>query len=657
MRSRVYAGRIMHERFLPRPHRFAYPAYIYAVDLDELPDLDGSVPGFGYNRFALASIRDRDYLRGEGTIKAKLLRHLERNGGADGVARVELVTMPRFLGYAFNPVSFYYCYDHGDRPICVVTEVNNTFGETHLYILRDAIDGAGRFPLRYRHPKQFHVSPFNDMRGSYDFSFSELNGRLRIRVDLYRDDAKVLAAAISGNPAPLTGRTLWRTALRYPLAAALTVPRIVWQAARLYAQRRLPVFRKPPPAHPLTIGIARPGRLQRFAMRRTFALLGRIRKGCLTVQLPDCAARTFGDPASDRCATMHVREYRAFTRILFGGDIGLGESFCDGDWDTDDLTGFIRLLIDNVSEIGRRGVKAPSALGVMNRLRHLRRANTVAGSKANIHAHYDLGNDLYSQFLDAETMMYSSGLYVGAAMSLEAAQAAKIDRLIELADLRPEHHVLEIGCGWGGFAVAAARQTGCRVTAITLSEEQLAFASRRVAEAGLQDRVEIRLEDYRRIRGQYDRIVSIEMLEAVGHRYYGTFFGACDRLLAPGGRVVIQVITIPDQRYERYRRSPDWIQKHIFPGGMLPCLNALSTAMMHGSSFVVEHLDNIGPHYAPTLREWRRRFDAAEADLDALGYDEAFRRKWRYYLSYCEAAFDARYIGNLHLVLARPNDR
>jgi cyclopropane-fatty-acyl-phospholipid synthase len=251
-------------------------------------------------------------------------------------------------------------------------------------------------------------------------------------------------------------------------------------------------------------------------------------------------------------------------------------------------------------------------------------------------------------------MMYSAALFGREDEPLAAAQRRKIHRLADVADIRPHHHVLEIGCGWGGFAIEAAKHTGCRVTGITISEEQHRYAVERVKAEGLTGQVEIRLCDYRDMQGSFDRIVSIEMLEAVGHRYYGTFFRTCDRLLTPGGRIVLQVITIPDQRYDAYRRNPDWIQKHIFPGGMLPSLTALSKAMTRHSSLIIDQMDNIGIHYAETLRRWRRAFEANREPLLQLGYDETFQRKWIYYLCYCEAGFQTRFTNDLHLVLTRP---
>lgn len=376
--------------------------------------------------------------------------------------------------------------------------------------------------------------------------------------------------------------------------------------------------------------------------------------GHLVIQLPDGTENHYGDASPEK--RIIVNRYRFFSRLVLGGNIGLGETWTDHDWDSPDLTGVLELFIHNIAALKKSGLSAAIAKRVVNAVGHAKNKNTKEGSRRNIHAHYDLGNDFYSLFLDHETMMYSSAVFQSSEESLADAQHNKIHRLIELADIRQEHHVLEIGCGWGGFAIETARKTGCRVTGITISEEQFIYAKDKVAEEGLEGRIEIVMIDYRDLQGQFDRIVSIEMLEAVGHAYYGTYFETCDRLLKPDGKVVLQVITIPDQRYDAYRSNPDWIQKHIFPGGMLPSLTELSKAMSRHSTFTVEHLSNIGVDYAETLRRWRTAFEEKTEELLQLGYDETFQRKWLFYLCYCEAGFQTRFTNNLHLLLTRPTE-
>jgi cyclopropane-fatty-acyl-phospholipid synthase len=374
--------------------------------------------------------------------------------------------------------------------------------------------------------------------------------------------------------------------------------------------------------------------------------------GHLVIELPDGTQKHYGDDSEPKRIKVNDEEF--FARLVLGGNIGMGESWTDGDWDSDDLTGVLELLIHNMAALKQSGLTSAIAKRVGHVIEHARNKNTKEGSRRNIHAHYDLGNDFYKLFLDRETMMYSAALFQDVDEPLPDAQKRKIHRLVDLADIKKHHHVLEIGCGCGGFAIEAAKTTGCKVTGVTISEEQFNYAKQRVLEEQLENQIEIRMCDYRDLQGSFDRIVSIEMLEAVGHQYYGTYLSACDRLLKPNGRVVLQVITIPDQRYDAYRANPDWIQKHIFPGGMLPSLTELSKAMTRHSTFTVEHLDNIGIHYAETLRRWRTAFAQQRERLLELGYDETFQRKWIYYFCYCEAGFKTRFTNNLHLVLARP---
>jgi cyclopropane-fatty-acyl-phospholipid synthase len=654
MNSRIYVGEVMHARLRPVRHVFRYPLYWYAFDLDELPELDRQIPGFGYNRLRPVSVHDRDYLtEGDAPIRDKVLALLRRCGIDEPGGRIELVTAARYLHYVFNPVSFHFCRRPDGTVAVVVAEVNNTFGERHVYILDHPEGPPGAWPLRYRAGKAFHVSPFNDRRGDYTFEFHDPSREMDFRIHLERDGERIMTARLHGAPRPLTAGTLVRTVARYPLAAALSVPRITWQAARLYFQRGLPVHTRPDPNSPMTIGRRPPGAGERICRRLVAHHLRRIAAGRFELALPDGSVDAFGDPAAPAPVRLELRNWRLFPRLVSGGDIGFGESYSDGDWDCADLTGVIRLFIRNRAALAGGNTATALASRLLNRLRHGRRRNTLLGSRENIRDHYDLSNDLYRLFLD-ESMMYSCALFDQPSLTLEEAQRRKIQLLLEKAAPGPDDHILEIGSGWGAFAIAAARETGCRVTSITLSEEQLALARERVRAAGLADRVAVELCDYRHVDGRFDRIVSIEMLEAVGHAYLGTFFARLDQLLKPGGWAVIQVITIPDQRYDAYRRQPDWIQKHIFPGGMLPSLAALGRAMKDHSELVVQDLENIGAHYAPTLAEWRRRFLANAPAVRALGFDDAFIRKWVYYFSYCEGAFAERYLNDLHLVLARP---
>jgi cyclopropane-fatty-acyl-phospholipid synthase len=395
-----------------------------------------------------------------------------------------------------------------------------------------------------------------------------------------------------------------------------------------------------------------PTAAERRTLHAVTGMLELLQVGALEVRLPDGRRREFGDATSELRTELDVHDWRFFGRLLHGASVGVGESYVAGEWSATDLVSLFRIVIAN-----RRALRRVTPAAILNvagdKLIHHLRANRLGQSKRNIAAHYDLSNALYATFLD-DTMTYSAAVFETPAVTLEEAQLAKYRRLAEKARIDADCHVLEIGCGWGGFAIFAARTYGCRVTGITLSEEQASLARERVAEAGLEDLVEIRIVDYREVEGSFDRIVSIEMLEAVGHRYLSTYFATIDRLLAPDGLAAVQVITIPEQRYDSYKRRPDFIQRYIFPGGHLPSLEAMSGTMGRASELYVDDVENIGMHYAETLRRWRERFLDRADEVRELGFDEPFVRMWEFYLAYCEAAFLARYINDLQLVLTRP---
>jgi cyclopropane-fatty-acyl-phospholipid synthase len=392
--------------------------------------------------------------------------------------------------------------------------------------------------------------------------------------------------------------------------------------------------------------------IDRLARRLMLATLKHVRDGHLELTAPS-GTWSFGDPASNRRASARLNDERAFRRVLFGGDIGFGEAYMDGDWSADDLVALLRLAIRNLALFEDRNRLLSAVSRWRDLLSHKRRPNSRSGSRTNIRAHYDLGNEFYRLFLDA-SMAYSCAIFRLADDTLEAAQQEKFDRICRKLRLGPSDRVLEIGTGWGGFAVWAATRFGCHVTTTTISEEQRAYAAGLFARLGLgPDRIELRLEDYRDLKGCFDRIVSIEMFEAVGLEHYDTFFGQCDRLLAPRGTMLLQAITVTDQRFERYRATPDWIQKYIFPGGELASVGAILESLRRATSLALFDLEEIGAHYARTLREWRRRFMGSLDRVRALGFDDRFIRMWEYYLASCEAAFLERQIGDVQMLLTK----
>lgn len=377
----------------------------------------------------------------------------------------------------------------------------------------------------------------------------------------------------------------------------------------------------------------RPGALERLFA----ALFGGLRVGKLTVMLPSGFRLRIEGARPGPAAAIEIKSLRPLFRVLASGDLGFAEGYIAGEWDTPDLTTLMTLGMLNADVLAAR-FESGAAAKLLNRFRHARRANTKRGSRRNIAAHYDLGNAFFGEWLD-ETMTYSSALFQDMAEPHIDAQRRKYLRLAHALGLRPGDRVLEIGCGWGGFAELAAREFGCEVVGLTLSEEQAAFAKAKVHQAGLADRVEIRLQDYRDVGGTFDKIVSIEMFEAVGAENWRTYFDRLAHLLNPGGKAGLQVITIADEAFETYRRNPDFIQHYIFPGGMLPSPKILEQVSRDAGLKITDTL-YFGKSYAESLRRWDKSFTENWSRIAPLGFDERFFRMWRYYFSYCKTGFD-----------------
>jgi len=388
---------------------------------------------------------------------------------------------------------------------------------------------------------------------------------------------------------------------------------------------------------------------ERAARRLLFGRLGSVGEGRLTVSDASGVCQFGTGAESGLCAAVVVHRPRFYRQAVWGGALGVADSYLDGDWDCDDLTALFRLFVrgDDVSGL------ASWFAGLSARLYHRWHANHRRGSRRNIKAHYDLGNALFELMLD-ETMCYSSGIFPSAASSLRSASIEKMDRICRKLDLRPDDHVLEIGAGWGGFAIHAAANYGCRVTTTTISQQQYVLANKRIADAGLSDRVTLVNADYRDLEGQFDKLVSIEMIEAVGSEYLDTYFARCSRLLKPEGTLLIQGIVMNDQRYAQYLRSVDFIQRYVFPGGCLPSLGAIVQSVGRATDLRLVHVEDFAPHYARTLREWRARFADRLDAVRSLGYSDRFVRLWHYYLCYCEAAFAERYIGVVQVQADKP---
>jgi cyclopropane-fatty-acyl-phospholipid synthase len=399
------------------------------------------------------------------------------------------------------------------------------------------------------------------------------------------------------------------------------------------------------------------GPLNRRVRAAAHRLLGRLRQGELRLREAG-EERVFGgaEGGASLGARIDIHDPAVYRRLALGGSIGAAESYMDGDWDCDDLASLSRLLIRNEEVFGDLDRGSARLLRAFHLVAHRLRRNTRQRARRNIAEHYDLGNDFFESFLDP-TLTYSAGIFESDQASLEDASVAKYERICRKLRMRPEDHVLEIGSGWGGFALHAAGLHGCRVTTTTISRRQWEEARERVAEAGLQDRVTVLLEDYRNLSGSYDKLVSIEMIEAVGHEYLDDYFGTCCQRLDRDGAMLLQAITVPDQRFDQSKRSVDFIKRYVFPGGCLPSVHAILDACKRRTDFQLVQLEDITPHYAETLARWHGRLRENARRIRQRGYPEPLLRLWGFYLASCQAAFAERYVADVQLTLVRPGFR
>jgi cyclopropane-fatty-acyl-phospholipid synthase len=409
------------------------------------------------------------------------------------------------------------------------------------------------------------------------------------------------------------------------------------------------------PASELPVPASRGSALDRWLRQRVLMRLVGLKGAGLVIHDPLGTTR-LGQPGAELQGEVHVHDLRFWRLMATGGSVGAAEAWMAELWDTPDPVAVVRVLARNrnvLPELERGGARITNAL---LGLWHAYNRNSLAGSRRNIAAHYDLGNAFFAAWLD-ERMMYSSALYLAEADSLEQAQLNKLERICRKLDLGPDDHLLEIGTGWGGLAIHAAAHYGCRVTTTTISNEQYEHACAAVARAGLSDRVRILKRDYRDLDGQYDKLVSVEMIEAVGHQYLDTYLATIERLLRPGGLALIQAITIEDSRYRSALGNIDFIKRYIFPGSFIPSVSAITAAMGRSTRLGLVEMADFGASYARTLAEWRQRFESAWGSLRAMGFDETFRRRWLWYLAYCEGGFHERAISDVHLLLAGPDWR
>lgn len=397
--------------------------------------------------------------------------------------------------------------------------------------------------------------------------------------------------------------------------------------------------------------------LDKIARKIVFAMLEHLRDGCLVLE-EGGRSYSFGEKSSQHAvsARVSIASQAAYRHILFNGGVGVAEAYMQGSWKTPDLLAVIQLFARNQQALSAMKNPWTRLGGALLRFFHLMNTNSITGSRRNISAHYDLGNEFFSLMLDP-TMMYSSAIYPFPGASLHEASINKLEHICRRLDLQRDDHLLEIGTGWGGLAMYAAQNFGCQVTTTTISKEQYDYALASVKKAGLQNQITVLFEDYRNLEGRFDKLVSIEMIEAVGHRFYPQFFRGCSKLLKPGGLMLLQSITIADQRYRQYLKSTDFIQRYIFPGGELPSIQVLADQFARHSDMQVVGLEDITPHYADTLADWRKNFWANISQIRDLGFDSVFEKMWEYYLCYCEGGFRERVISTVQLLTAKPERR
>lgn len=408
----------------------------------------------------------------------------------------------------------------------------------------------------------------------------------------------------------------------------------------------------------------KPRRLDRLAKQILFKRLTNLAHGTITIidNTSDVGTELkFGSSQQlsaldDIHVVLEVKNSQFYGEVVFGGSIGAGEAYMQGYFDCENLTDLIRLMVRNQSLLDTIESSFARLTSPIQKWLHIVNKNTQAGSRRNIAAHYDLGNDFFKLMLDP-TMMYSSAIFENSKQSLEDASLAKLKSICKKLDLKEHDHVLEIGTGWGGFAIYAAKNYGCKITTTTISQQQYLLAIERIKAAGLEDKIEVLLSDYRDLTGTYDKLVSIEMIEAIGHQFYDTYFAQCSRLLKPSGMMLLQAITITDQRYASALKSVDFIQRYIFPGSCIPSVTAMLSSITKSTDLRLFNLQDIGPHYATTLAKWRDNFFEHIDAIRMMGYPETFIRMWDFYLCYCEGGFKERALGDVHMLLVKPENR
>ena len=643
----LFKGSLFHKRFSPKVHQFRYSVFFLGLDLDSLEVDIKSFWFFSYNKFNLFCIYDKDYLKDTSlNLRQKVDLLFEENGYDVDFDKVILITSARCLGKQFNPVNFYYCYKN-DQVIYVVAEVNNTFKERHTYIL-DNMENLDSSIMSFSQDKQFYVSPFFNVEGYYKFKLTQYQRLFVIVINYFKDKSLLLHANLEGKRKNLTDSSILFIIVCFPFVGIVTFSYILFEAFRLKFLKDITLKEKKKRMHKNTYKSSTPTLLQTICKDFFLKKLDSIKNCCIDIHFPSGLVKQIGDPSSSKKLNLRVKDYAFYTCVCFRQEMGLGEAFVLGYWESDNVKELLATFLDHKESLGSGFVFISKIVNVILKFQHFLNRNSIFKSKKNIHKHYDLGNKFFECFLDS-SMLYSCALYPNKNASLAEAQEHKMNQLIKKADIKKEMSVLEIGSGWGSMAIEMVKQTGCKVTTVTLSREQFKYVQNRIKELDLAENITVLYQDYRKIKGQFDRVVSIEMIEAVGHKYLPVYFNKINNLLTQTGKAVIQAITIRDDVYDDYRKKSDWIRKYIFPGGHLPSVGHIKH-LLKETSLTLSQADNIGLHYVQTLEDWKAMFFQRINDIRKQGFNDEFIRKWHYYFEYSQAGFMQEYIQDFHLV-------
>ncbi len=646
----LYTGTVAHRRLAPRAHAFSYAVALCYLDVDHVAEVLACYPWWSSKPWRPVRFVRSDYLGDpRRPLGAEVRRVVAEQVGEDPAGPVWMLTQLRTWGWLFNPLTLYFCFRPGGRELAaVVAEVTNTpWGERCRYVF--AASPGGRVEATV--DKAMHVSPFLDMAQVYRFEIEAPGPSISVRVRCSTRDVTVLEASMDLQRRRLDRRSMTTVLFTHPAMTMKVSAAIYLEALRL-ALKGVPFHPHPKKQRRSVVPSIVPAPARRppealvaLAAPVAKAALRRLENAGIVVVEGD-RKEHFGVPgASSPPVTLTVHDPAAYAAALRHGSVGLARSYAEGWWEADDLVGFLRLATRQVgsrrSRLGWAGKLATLVPSTESRDR--------SGHHQDVRAHYDLGDEFFALFLDP-TMTYSCATFEHPGQGLEEAQRAKLERICKLLDLSAADELLEIGTGWGSLALHAASRYGCRVVTTTVSERQRAYAQAAVEQAGLSHLVEVRGEDFRDLRGSFDKIASIEMIEAIGWRNFDEFFGVCSRLLRKGGAIALQAIVIAEEHYERAKRREDFIKALVFPGSCLPSVGAL-VGSAGRAGLRPEALADIGVHYAETLRRWRRRFGEHHDDAAALGFDERFLRLWDLYLAYCEAGFAEGRISDVQLRL------